>query len=82
MTAAHDPVVTAAGLLDGHPSRLPASIRAPQRRAAGLTEDQVAPAFRAQPLADPEAGVWRRTATAGDGSASAASCINAWHEQR
>ncbi|MEU5069132.1 helix-turn-helix transcriptional regulator [Streptomyces virginiae] len=51
MTTIHDPVTSVDVLLSKHSPLLPASVRAPLRRAAGLTQQQVAEAIGVRPLA-------------------------------
>ncbi|MBT2611429.1 helix-turn-helix transcriptional regulator [Streptomyces sp. ISL-87] len=51
MTTTHDPVASVDVLLHGHAPLMPVPVRAPLRRAAGLTQEQVAEAIGVQPLA-------------------------------
>ncbi|MGZ9935879.1 helix-turn-helix domain-containing protein (plasmid) [Streptomyces sp. NC-S4] len=50
MTTAHDPVSAVNALLDEHAPLLPPALRAPLRRAAGLSQRQVASAIGVRPL--------------------------------
>ncbi|MDH6545883.1 helix-turn-helix domain-containing protein [Streptomyces sp. SPB4] len=50
-TARHDPVARIDALLDDHAPLLPVPVRGPLRRAAGLTQKQVATRIGVQPLA-------------------------------
>ncbi|WP_328741292.1 helix-turn-helix transcriptional regulator (plasmid) [Streptomyces erythrochromogenes] len=50
VTATHDPVSSVDVLLHGHTPLLPPVFRGPLRRAAGLTQRQVAQAVGVQPL--------------------------------
>ncbi|MFD9081660.1 helix-turn-helix domain-containing protein [Streptomyces erythrochromogenes] len=51
MTTVHDPVAAVQRLLHKHAELPPTPVRAPLRRAAGLTQQQVAETIGVQPLA-------------------------------
>ncbi|MFF9070515.1 helix-turn-helix domain-containing protein [Streptomyces sp. NPDC014891] len=70
VTPVHNPVASVDALLDAHAPLLPTSVRGPLRRAAGLTQRQVADKLGVQPLSvkrwesgavEPRAGL-KRTA--------------------
>jgi DNA-binding transcriptional regulator YiaG len=51
VTTVHDPVAAVDSLLREHTHLLPVAVRGPLRRAAGLTQQQVADMIGVQPLA-------------------------------
>ncbi|MEU9237141.1 helix-turn-helix domain-containing protein [Streptomyces subrutilus] len=51
VTTTHDPVASVDVLLYAHAPLLPVAVRGPLRRAAGLSQQQVAEAIGVQPLA-------------------------------